>query len=138
MKQKLTQKMMLPISVFFAAALSLSGCANTTAGVGASSSGQTRIDSNSVNRDVTIDQVMSRRLGDLLQGTAVLVSQGAHDVQLQYKFTWFDLDGISVDDEGNSWKSLTLHGHENKHIQALAPNAMASSFEIYVRENHSN
>ncbi|MBB1269428.1 YcfL family protein [Shewanella sp. SR44-3] len=138
MIKKLTQQLIFPVSLMFTAALTLSGCANTTAGVGASSSGQTRIDSNSLSRDVKIEQIISRRLGDLLQGTAVLVSQGAYDVQLQYKFTWFDLDGISVDDEGNSWKSLTLHGHENKHIQALAPNPMASSFEIYVRKSHSN
>jgi uncharacterized protein YcfL len=116
----------------------VTGCANNTAGISAASSGDSRVDSSAVSRQVKIDQLMSRRQGDLLQGSAVLVSQKSTDIRLQYKFTWFDIDGISLDDESNSWQALTLHGKAHKQVQGLAPNPQAVSFEIYVRESHSN
>ncbi|ABE55602.1 protein of unknown function DUF1425 [Shewanella denitrificans OS217] len=116
----------------------VTGCANNTAGISAASSGDSRVDSSAVSRQVKIDQLMSRRQGDLLQGSAVLVSQKSTDIRLQYKFTWFDIDGISRDDESNSWQALTLHGKAHKQVQGLAPNPQAVSFEIYVRESHSN
>lgn len=116
----------------------VTGCANNTAGISAASSGDSRVDSSAVSRQVKIDQLMSRRQGDLLQGSAVLVSQKSTDIRLQYKFTWFDIDGISLDDEANSWQALTLHGKAHKQVQGLAPNPQAVSFEIYVRESHSN
>ena len=116
----------------------VTGCANNTAGISAASSGDSRVDSSAVSRQVKIDQLMSRRQGDLLQGSVVLVSQKSTDIRLQYKFTWFDIDGISLDDESNSWQALTLHGKAHKQVQGLAPNPQAVSFEIYVRESHSN
>jgi uncharacterized protein YcfL len=136
MNKRLTSSLLL--TGFLVLGAWVTGCANNTAGISAASSGDSRVDSSAVARQVNIEQLMSRRQGELLQGSAVLVSQKSTDIRLQYKFTWFDIDGISLDDESNSWQALTLHGKAHKQVQGLAPNPQAVSFEIYVRESHSN
>jgi uncharacterized protein YcfL len=120
------------------AALTLGACAHDTSGLWASSAGEQRVDNSSLGGDLTLAQLDSRRAGQLLQGLAVLTSKTAKDQQLQYKFSWFDAQGYSLEDEGQSWKPVTLHGRQALQLVALAPNANAVRFEVYVRKTYAN
>ncbi|MFS1439004.1 YcfL family protein [Shewanella sp. 10N.286.48.A6] len=124
--------------IMISLALMLSACANHTAGVSASSNGEVRVDNNSFARAVAIEQVKVRTQADLLQGSALIISKVSTDLRLQYKFTWFDVGGFTIEDEASSWKSLKLHGKQQMQVSAVAPNANASRFEVYVREAFSN
>ncbi len=81
---------------------------------------------------------MARGEGGLLRGTGTISSKVATDMRIQYKFTWYDASGYTLDDEGVSWKSVKLHGKQQLQVSAVAPNPTASRFEIYVREAFSN
>ncbi|MCL1068190.1 YcfL family protein [Shewanella olleyana] len=118
--------------------LMMSACANHTAGVSAGSNGETRIDNASFASDVAVEQVKVRTQGDLLQGSALILSKVGTDLRLQYKFTWYDVSGYTIEDEATSWKSLKLHGMQQMQVSAVAPNANATRFEVYVRKAFSN
>lgn len=120
------------------AALMLSGCAPHTAGISVNSAGETRVDNGTFGREVGVEQINARLADDLLQGSAVIVSKVATDLRLQYKFTWFDAAGFTIEDEGSSWKSVKLHGMQQLQVAAVAPNALATRFEVYVRKSFSN
>ncbi|GLP96448.1 YcfL family protein [Paraferrimonas sedimenticola] len=122
-------------SLILAASLAvLAACAPSTGGVSVSSDGTTRIDNSSFEKKVTIAQVRNRLQGDQMQGSAVLVSRASSDMRVQYRFSWFDINGYAIDDEGQAWKSVKLHGGQQLPVNALAPNNTAVKFEVYVRE----
>lgn len=123
--------------LILAAALALGGCASDTAGISVSSLGETRIDSNSFAQDIALESVDARRVGDLIQGSALIVSKSSSDMRVQYKFTWYDASGFTIEDEANSWKSVKLHGKQQLQVSAVAPNAQAVKFDVYVRETFS-
>ncbi|WP_198780254.1 MULTISPECIES: YcfL family protein [Shewanella] len=123
--------------LILAAALTLGGCASDTAGISVSSLGETRIDSNSFAQDIGLESVDARRVGDLIQGSALIVSKSSSDMRVQYKFTWYDASGFTIEDEANSWKSVKLHGKQQLQVSAVAPNAQAVKFDVYVRETFS-
>lgn len=118
--------------------LMMSACANHTAGVSAGSNGETRVDNYSFGQEVAVEQVRVRTQADLLQGSALIMSKVGTDLRLQYKFTWYDVGGFTIEDEAMSWKSLKLHGKQQMQVTALAPNATATRFEVYVRKAFSN
>ncbi|GLS84705.1 YcfL family protein [Paraferrimonas haliotis] len=115
-------------------AIALGACAAKTGGVSAKSNGDTRIDNSSFGHKVTITNVRSRMQADHLQGSAMLVSKISTDFRVQYRFSWYDKNGFVLENEGQAWKSVKLHGKQQYPVQALAPNANAVDFEVYVRE----
>ena len=118
--------------------LFLSACANHTAGVSVNSQGEVRVDNNSFAREVAVSNVISKPAGDLIQASAQLTSLVATDLRIQYKFTWFDASGFTLEDEATSWKAVKLHGKQQLQVAAVAPNATAVRFEVYVRKAFSN
>ena len=123
--------------LILAAALTLGACTNT-AGISVNSRGETRVDSKSFARDISVEGVEARRVGDLIQGSALIVSKSSSDMRVQYKFTWYDASGFTIEDEATSWKSVKLHGKQQLQVSAVAPNAQVVKFDVYVRETHSN
>lgn len=124
--------------LLLAATLTLGACASHTAGISASSLGETRVDNSSFARDIAVEQVDARRVGDLIQGSALIVSKSSTDMRVQYKFTWYDASGFTIEDEATSWKSVKLHGKQQLQVGAVAPNAQVVKFDVYVRETYSN
>lgn len=123
--------------LILAAALTLGGCASDTAGISVNSLGETRIDSHSFAQDIALESVDARRVGDLIQGSALIVSKSSSDMRVQYKFTWYDASGFTIEDEASRWKSVKLHGKQQLQVSGVAPNAQAVKFDVYVRETYS-
>lgn len=124
--------------LIMAAALTLGACASNTAGISVSSQGETRVDSSSFARKIAVENIDARRVGDLIQGSALIVSKTSSDMRVQYKFTWYDASGFTIEDEATSWKSVKLHGKQQLQVSAVAPNAQVVKFDVYVRETYSN
>jgi uncharacterized protein YcfL len=122
---------------FIATALLLSACAHNTAGIAVGSAGQVRVDNASFANEVTVADITVIMVADLIKASALIQSQSSTDLRLQYKFTWFDASGLTVEDEASSWTSIKLHGKQQLQVSAVAPNAQATRFEIYVRETFS-
>lgn len=129
---------MKKILLAFVSALVITACAQHTAGVMASSTGENRIDNSSFAREVGLEQLKARQQGDVLQGAGVVMSKVSTDLRLQYKFTWYDINGYTLEDESSPWKSLKLHGMQRMQVTAVAPNANAVRYEIYIRKAFSN
>ncbi|MGL4834479.1 MAG: YcfL family protein [Shewanella sp.] len=121
-------------SLLLVAALMLGACASNTAGIAVSSQGEMRVDNRSLARHLALQNVDARRVADMIQGSALLVSQSSGDLHLQYKFTWYDANGFTLEDEASSWKAVKLHGKQQLAISAVAPNPETVRFEVYVRE----
>lgn len=81
-----------------------------------------------------ITDVKMRRQGDLLNVQATLHHRSFINRDYQYRFKWIDADGFEVTPESSNWRPITLHGHQDWTVEAIAPNPSADKFKIVVRE----
>ena len=125
--------------------LLVGGCASQTSGMrgGASiaqapegtvqSSQYVIIDNSKLARGLQIVDIKSQFVGDLLKAQVSIVSKYSKTLEFQYKFLWFDANGIEISPGSLPWTPLTLNGNESKSVQAVAPNPSAREFKINIR-----
>ena len=84
-------------------------------------------------RSIQIVNLQQSYVGDLLKAQVSLVSKNSKTLNFQYKFAWFDGQGVEINLEGSPWTPLVFYGFETKSLQAVAPNPSAREFKIKIR-----
>jgi len=72
-------------------------------------------------------------VGDLLKASVTLMSKVDTTLRIQYRFVWYNAEGLEEDLGGDAWTPLVLHGRESRTVQAVAPNASVRTFQVRVR-----
>lgn len=72
--------------------------------------------------------------GDLARVQVLLRSNRNKPMTVNYRFEWYDLDGMLVTTASGSWKSFRLMGKEQKAISSIAPNPRAVDFVLKLQE----
>jgi uncharacterized protein YcfL len=134
----------LALAVMMSAVI-LSGC-STTAGVEAGGktvwndegarelSKKVVFNSSSLAGDLQVVDLQSALAGNLMRAQATLRSRDRDTISLQYRFDWYDANGIEINSGSGSWKPLILTGKETKTVQGVAPDPRAKEFKLKVRE----
>ena len=55
------------------------------------------------------------------------------DIPIQYKFTFFDSDGMEIQPGARAWEQTTIHGGESVPLSAVAPDKSVVRFVVRVR-----
>lgn len=92
------------------------------------------VHSDSLARKIVLTDIRSHFVADLLAATVVLQNKSDRNQSFQYKFSWFDQDGIEIEADAGHWEPLVLHGQQSSSVQAMAPNTSARSYKINVRK----
>ncbi len=71
---------------------------------------------------------------NLMLANVTLVSKSRRTLAFQYRFAWFDEQGIEIDPEASAWKPMTIYGHESRTLQGTAPNSAAKEFRVKLRK----
>ena len=71
--------------------------------------------------------------GDLLVAHIAVTSTHNSALDVQYKFRWYDSQGLEVGPDALPWQPLIIYGGENKSLQAVAPNPSIKEFKIEIR-----
>ncbi len=79
----------------------------------------------------SLKQVM---VGGVLKANVTLFSDNSDSMKLQYKFSWYDENGMIIERDGEPWKSFDIYGKETKDIVGVAPNVYAKEFKVVIRE----
>lgn len=79
--------------------------------------------------------VTSRQVQDLAEVVIQFQKVRTKDTPLdvQYKVTWVDQNGLEVEPEKANWKPAPLNGFEPKQVNDIAPNPRAVDFRVYVK-----
>lgn len=123
----------------------LSGCSPTSGAEGRARSGWTDdgapmlntkvvYNSSTLSRKVTIEEMTSSKVGDMLLAQVTLRSKAGDTLSFQYKFEWFDLDGLALNAASANWKPLIIYGKESKTIQGLAPDPRGREYKLLLRD----
>ena len=123
--------------------LILSGCAATS---GIEATGKTTwneegarelskrvvINNGSLASDIEVADITSSQVGDLMRAQVMLRSRDSGTLQFQYKFDWYDIQGLDVVDNA-PWQPVILYGKETKTIHGLGPNPRAREFKLKLK-----
>ena len=55
------------------------------------------------------------------------------DFTMQYRFVWFDANGLDLSGDASHWESSTIHGDDREQFTSTAPNAAAVRFVMRMR-----
>ena len=145
MKHRVVRNLGLSAIAFCGAMMIGSGCATKTSGIqGAAATAESPdgmvqssqyviIDNSRLARGLQIVDLKSQFVGDLLKAQVSIVSKYSKTLEFQYKFLWFDAQGMEINAGSLPWTPLTLFGNESKTVQAVAPNPSARVFKISFR-----
>jgi hypothetical protein len=67
-----------------------------------------------------------------IQSTIFNKSSGT--LNIQYRFSWFDENGIEIDPNTSVWLTNQLYGKESKSVTGVARSSRVSAFKLFVRE----
>ncbi len=73
-----------------------------------------------------------------LQGEVTVINNTETDQALQYRFNWYDLQGLEVDDMSLPWRYLLIGSKESiklKDIPAYQQNNRAVHFRVSIKEH---
>ncbi len=97
------------------------------------------------DKRVSTDYTLSRSLqvtavnettvsGDMLKIQVEVRNTSSRPKNFNYKFEWFDMDGMAVDSPLSAWKPARLKGKETMMLTAAAPNPRAKDFKLKLQE----
>lgn len=68
--------------------------------------------------------------GGFLKIQAEIVNRSSAYRNVNYKFEWFDVNGMQANSITSAWISLPIEGGESKMISAVAPNKNVCDFRL--------
>jgi len=128
-----------------AATLYLSGC-STTAGTEATGkttwnqegapelSKNVIFNNNRLAGNIEIVDMKSFMAGNMMMAQVSIHSRNRDTVPIQYKFAWFDVQGMEIGANSGAWKPYLVYGRETRTIQGVAPDPRAREFKLKIRE----
>lgn len=119
----------------------VSGCASVSTGgfhvsacEGAKEMGDVKIEDYQFARRFSVEAAAVRREpSGFAQGQFSIRSMRSHDIPIQYKFKFFDSDGMEVQPNVRSWEQIIVHGGESITLSAIAPEQSVVKFAVYIR-----
>ena len=82
-----------------------------------------------------VAQINKADAGGLLKIQAKIVNNTNSYCMVNYKFTWFDKDGMEFDSTTSKWQNIVLEGREAKFISAVAPSENVADFSLKLLED---
>lgn len=113
----------------------LVGCTQNTAGLRIDGATQTVHfgDSALDDRFHVVDISTQQRHGHT-QGAVQLESQYSGDQAIQYRFSWYDNNGVEVNLQRGAWQQMVVRGLETVTLSAMSINPNGTQFQVQIRE----
>ena len=64
---------------------------------------------------------------------AVLQNADYSDIQFQYRFEWYDADGMLIDETSPMWHTARVHGKDRKVLEGVSESRQAADFRLVIR-----
>ena len=115
------------------------GCASTSTGgfevsVCEGATASVRIDDRHFAQRFCVESAIVRREASGFAAVQVRIrNKRRDDMHFQYKFAFFDSDGMEIQPDARAWEQTTLHGGASAPLEAVAPDKSAVKFVVRVR-----
>jgi hypothetical protein len=65
---------------------------------------------------------------------STIFNKNSGTLNIQYRFSWFDENGMEIDPNTSVWLTQQLYGKDSKSVTGVAQSSRASAFKIFLRE----
>ena len=115
--------------------LMLTACSTTSNTViGYESDTQIMIEDPVTEKRVAIAQVSDHRENNLLHAVVTLENLTSRNIRVQYRFQWYNEDGVLVMPSSDVYKTLLMEGRETVPVQSIAPRQDVVKYRFNVTE----
>ncbi|SJL82865.1 YcfL family protein [Vibrio palustris] len=116
---------------------SLAGCATNTSGLQIDGERQRVIFGQSALDDAfKVTDIATVKVHSHMRGSVTLVNQTTHDQSVQYRFYWYDRQGLEVNIQPSAWKQQIVHGGEKVSLSEVSISPQGQQFRLQIRENN--
>lgn len=122
------------LAVSLVSLILLGGCSANTASISIDSGNQ-----NVVVGDIALAQSLSfENAGIIINGShpqaqVTITNLTTFTKNLQYRFNWYDSQGLEVDDETSPWRPIMLYGNETQILKAAPISPTVTNFRVSIR-----
>lgn len=118
-----------------AMALMLLGCADNTAGLRIDGASQTVLFGDNVLAGrLKIEDISTTQIDGRARGVVRLLSQYKGDQYVQYRFYWYDDQGLEVNTKQGPWRQAVIRGSEEISISEVSINPNGTQFRVQIRQ----
>ncbi len=127
--------MMKTIIVSVLALFFLTACASNTAGMRVDGMSQRVLFADNVLAGrVQIEEIKTVQAHGHTRGVVQVLSRYRGDQHLQYRFYWYDDNGLEVNPQPGTWQALILRGGEQRTMSEVSVNPQGTQFRLQIRE----
>ncbi|MCG6389767.1 YcfL family protein [Vibrio fluvialis] len=118
-------------------ALALMGCADNSAGLRVDGSTQrVLIGDNVLAGRLSVEDIATSAFDGHTRGVVRLLSQYSGDQHLQYRFYWYDNEGLEVNTQSGPWKQIIIRGEETVSLSEVSVNPNGTQFRVQIRASN--
>jgi uncharacterized protein YcfL len=119
-------------------AFSLIGCAENTAGLRVDGASQKVLfGDNVLGNRLVVEDIATNQVDGHTKGIVRLVSQYKGDQVIEYRFSWYDDDGLEVNNRQSSWKQKIISGMETVSLSEISVNPNGKQFRVQIRGSNN-
>lgn len=116
-------------------ALMLLGCADNTAGLRIDGASQTVLFGDNVLAGrLKIEDITTTSVDERSRGIVRLLSQYQGDQSIQYRFYWYDDQGLEVNTKLSPWRQTIVRGKEEVSLSEVSLNPHGTQFRVQIRQ----
>ncbi|MDN2481515.1 YcfL family protein [Vibrio agarivorans] len=113
----------------------LAGCTTPTAGLRIDSKQQNVIfGDNVLGQRLQVNDIITTEVDGRTRGVVTLESFYKGDQNIQYRFYWYDDQGLEVNTKLAPWKQMVVRGEEIVTISEVTVNPNGRQFRVQIRQ----
>lgn len=115
--------------------VALAGCSSSnTAGLRIDSASQQVLYSDSaLDETLSINNIDTQENNGNTRGLVKITNNSQDTQNLQYRFYWYDDQGLEVNAKQGAWRQFILRGYESMTLSEVSVNPNATDFRIQIR-----
>jgi len=126
---------MKKLAMMLMVAMTLIGCSKNSAGLSIDGQSQNVMFGDAVlGGRLLVDNIATKDVQGHARGIVTLTSQYTGDQHIQYRFYWYDNDGLEVNTNQAAWKQKIVRGFETLSISEVSINPTGKQFRVQIRE----
>ncbi|ANS85119.1 DUF1425 domain-containing protein [Vibrio scophthalmi] len=90
----------------------------------------------SMSRSLNVDDITTTTVDGHAQGIVSLTNNLSSDLDLLYRFYWYNDQGLEVNTKVGNWRRLIIRGAETRSISEVSVNPDATQFRVQIRRNN--
>lgn len=126
---------MKKITLLLVALMALAGCAENTAGLRVDGKSQKVLfGDNVLGSRLLIDDISTLQKEGITRGIVTVTSAYEADLRIQYRFYWYDDNGLEVNTKPSAWRQDVIRGFETRTLSEVSIHPEGTQFRVQIRE----